>query len=218
MSKVWYFDIDKKGSLIQTTKLYINSSTYEIEYQKTPSNFAVDTLMAETISLLNKKGYKTLSSNAGHVYHYFIRKRTYLQEDLKIDSYGNKFMYVGYHNGTPVKYELISQDDSSHLSTDSFKVTFPVIILEIIFDKPYQFKNLPGNWYFNKFDNSIVCKIDYDFDTIDFKTLDNIIVKTNQELLQWAKRIAIVKEWFKVLNSIRVFTPVGHSFLCHESC
>ena len=72
MSKKQYFDLDNNGKLIPSTKLYINSGTYEIEYQKTPSNFAVDTLMAETISLLNKKGYKTLSSNAGHVYHYFI--------------------------------------------------------------------------------------------------------------------------------------------------
>lgn len=215
MSKVWYFDIDKKGSLIQTTKLYINSSTYEIEYQKTPSNFAVDTLMAETISLLNKKGYKTLSSNAGHVYHYFIRKRTYSQEDLKTDSNGNKYMYVGYHGGVSVKYQLVSEDSNDYKEytpknsevklgrqkVDNytyfnavFKVTFPIVTLIVMFNKQYSFTGLPNNWYFNSNDNSIICKIDYDFDTIDFKTLDDIIVKTNQELLQWAKRIAIVKE------------------------
>jgi len=189
MSNIKYFDLDSDGKLVPASKMYINNNTYEVEQQKTISNFEVDTLMAETISLLNQKGYKTLSSNAGHVYHHFFRSKTYTQEDLKTDNNGTSYLYVGYHNGTPVKYELISQDDINQedLTTGMFRVTFPVVKLYILFDKQYAFNNLPSNWYFNANDNTIVCKIDYNFDTLDFKVLSNDIIKANHDLLRWVK-------------------------------
>ncbi len=192
MSKTKYFDLDKNGKLMPSTKVYLNSNTYEVEQQKTSSNFEVDTLMAETISLLNHKGYKTLSSNAGHVYQYFIRDGVYYsQEDLKTDNNGTSYLYVGCHNGTPVKYELISQDNinQENLTTGIFKVTFPIIKLYILFDKQYSFNDLPSGWYLYANDNTIICKIDYNFDTLDFKELDSLITKANQDLLQWVREL-----------------------------
>lgn len=200
MSKSKYFDLGNNGKLVQATKLYINNNTFGIEQEKTENNFEVDTLMAETISLLNKKGYKTLSSNAGHVYHYFIRKRAYSKEDLKTDSNGIKFMYVGYHNGTPVKYELVSQDSndfieykSSHqdlvLSKDYgvFRVTIPVITIQITFNKSYDFQDLPRDWKTD--DCTIMHKIFYYFDTLNIQQLEQEIIKSNEEILNWVKQL-----------------------------
>lgn len=191
MGRTKYFDIDNNNQLINATKLYINSKNYEVESQKTTSNFDVDILMANTISLLNQKGYHTLSSNAGHVYHYFINKKSYFEEDLKVDNRGNKYMYVMYHNEIPVKYELISKEETSQedLTMGIFKVTFPIIKIYIVFANQYSFTNLPRNWYFNHNDNTLINKIYYDFDNLDFQQLHNNIVKANKELFHWAEEL-----------------------------
>ncbi|MBN2838591.1 MAG: hypothetical protein JXM74_07520, partial [Fusobacteriaceae bacterium] len=45
---------------------FINYNSFDIEENKNNLNFEVDDLMASTISILNKKGYYTVSSCAGH--------------------------------------------------------------------------------------------------------------------------------------------------------
>lgn len=164
MSKTKYFDRDNKGQLISATKCYINAVTYEIETTKTDDNFEVDTLIAKSISLLNQKGYHTISSNAGHVYHYFLSKHSYTKKSLQIDDNGNKYMYLGYHGGYPVKYELVSEeskdfveyqnshpilslDEVDDMSVGIFRVTFPHTTLKIEFIEQYDFPNLPTDWF-----------------------------------------------------------------------
>ncbi len=200
MKKSKYFDQDVKGNFIPAVKLYINNKTFNIENKKTNNNFEVDTLVADAISLLNKKGYKTISSNAGHVYHYFVRKRPYSRNNLLIDENNNQYMYVMYHGDFPVKYELVSQDSYGFLEYKKqhpklqltngyglFKVTIPIVKTEIRFAEKYYFANLPSNYVMDEF--SILSKIYYDFNTLNIDDLELKIINANKELLKWVKQL-----------------------------
>lgn len=226
MSKTKNFDRNEDGNLISATKLYINSKTYEIENQEMNDNFAVDTLIAETISILNKKGYKTICSNAGHVYHYFLRHFWYKEEEL-INNGDKQYLIVGYHgdldgSAFPVKYELVSRDSkefaeyiethkniSFETSGDDkinvFRVMFPIIIISIKFNKPYDFFDLPHDFFsqdivVRQFEGrtkdysqiqEIMSRIDYDFEEFNEEMLLKEIEKKNNDLLLWTKDLPI---------------------------
>lgn len=201
--KIKYFDLSQ-GQFIPATKLYIHYDTYEIESQKTNHNFEVDTLIANSISQLAKKGYKTISSNSGHVYHYFLNKWSYFQDSLLTDNNHHQYMFLEYSGGLPVKYELVSQDSDDFLEYQSqhpqillkntydisvgiFRVTIPIVKVEIVFDKKYNFPTLPNK--FRTDGNSIVSKIYYDFDTLNLDKLQLEIIKINKEILDWVKHL-----------------------------
>jgi len=200
MEKVKYFDRDDKNNFIPAIKLYINNKTYNVESKKTNTNFEVDTLIAESISLLNKKGYKTISSNAGHVYHYFVRKSPYSSNDLLTDENNNHYMYIMYHGEFPVKYELVLQDSNDfseykkqytelELTNEYrlFKVTIPIVKTVIKFEEKYYFTNLPRNYIIDEF--SVLSKIYYDFNTLNLDDLELKIINANKELLNWVKQL-----------------------------
>lgn len=213
MGKLKHFDLDSDGNLVKATKLFINNTTYEIEQQKTPDNFEVDTLIAKSISLLNKKGYKTVSSNSGHVYKYFLNQWPYDEENLQTDEEGNKFIYIGYlcdseGNGLAVKYQLVQEDSDDYKEfveknpeaklgfqkvesltffKGVFRVTFPYTKVNIEFDEPYTFSILPAEWHNDK--NGIMHLINFSFQTLNYRELEQRIIEENEKLLQWVEEL-----------------------------
>ena len=68
-----------------------------------PKVFVCDKLIAPTVALLNKKGYKTFASCSGH---YKIEFYEYLNEDIKnLDEYQK----YGYHINR-ISYDLHNED------------------------------------------------------------------------------------------------------------
>lgn len=170
MRKSKYFDRDINGKLVPATKLYINNTTYEIEEHKTKNNFEVDTLIAEAVSILNKNGYYTTSSNSGHIYAYFLADKLCYSSDLQTDSSGSQYLERLYHGMFPARYYLVSIDDEeykyyimehknifdcgnflekitgdSHGNKRIFRVVFSRILIRIEFKECYDFHSLPDN-------------------------------------------------------------------------
>lgn len=82
---------------------YINFQTKEIENSKTEFNFEVDDLMAETISILNKKGYFTTACCSGHTeYNDWVTEMPKEEVDNEITK------------GTIKKEQIIKELDGSY--------------------------------------------------------------------------------------------------------
>ena len=96
---------------------YLNSNTFEI----VNDIFEVDKLIAETISILNKKGYHTLYCCSGHVKDPRLYEKYHLHKDELNGIYD---------------YHIINEED------DYVDVLIPYqdTVVYIMFDKKYDFK------------------------------------------------------------------------------
>lgn len=171
---------------------FIDSTTYEI----IPDNkiIEVDDEIAETISVLNKKGYKTEYCCGGHInkyeYYSMICDKCFMDEEkLKKD-------FIEYHI-----YDV---------SNERFKIIYPKAITSIYvkFDKDYNFKKLPDGFKKSPvWDDKISDWSKECFDTIEHeipyyenkvvrkvKEVHNEIIKYNKLLLEWANNLPDINE------------------------
>lgn len=83
---------------------YINYKSFDIEDKSTELNFEVDEMMAETISILNKKGYYTNASCAGHLEYDPIKFNLPAKEFKEFEKEASKS-----------KYKILKQNDNEFL-------------------------------------------------------------------------------------------------------
>ncbi|MBQ9072768.1 MAG: hypothetical protein IJY25_06390 [Bacilli bacterium] len=146
---------------------YIDKNTFEI----VDNVFEVDEDIAETISILNKKGYYTLYSCSGHVKDPRLYEKYIVQKndgDNLIDSY------------------IVDKEQKSYSVLKPY--TFTVVYIK--FDKDYKFNNLPNG--FTKKDDNIIEKIINYYDNgkkIKSDVIDQEINFSNKILLEWAKKL-----------------------------
>lgn len=148
---------------------YIDSNNYEINN----NCFEVDDLIADSISLLNQKGYKTLFSCSGHVRNpdlyakYKYRKGEFKPNEL-------------------FEYYVINENDEYIETLEPYSFTS----CYVMFDKQYEFKILPKG--FVLYPNNIIDRVIYFYEngtkrkTVDIqKEIENV----NQILLNWVKEL-----------------------------
>lgn len=200
------YETYKNGKLFQAKKRYINKDTYDVEETPTKSNFAVDSSIAEVISILNKKGYKTISSKSLKVYSYAIITRHYEDKELLVDSYGNKFIPIAFSStGYYVKYQLLNTCSKYNEKIGTFKIMNQITQCKIVFDKGYPFTTLPK--YFNYIGpftkdriGTVLIRDDYDkryYENRNFEDYEDIqkeIDTMNNELLKWAESLPTQKD------------------------
>ena len=146
---------------------YIDNNTYEI----IDNIFEVDEDIAEAISLLNKKGYKTMYCCSGHVKDPRIYEKWKLKKDEIINT-----------PDTHIIYE--DNDFKEVLRPWTFTSTY------IMFDKDYEFKTLPKGFYLDS-DNVIDRITEFYIDNIkkDSNIIQKEINEANNDLLEWVKSL-----------------------------
>lgn len=164
---------------------FIDSKTYEI----IPDSriIEVDDEIAETISVLNKKGYRTEYCCGGHInkyeYYSMICDKSFMDEEkLKKD-------FIEYY--------------ISDISNERFRIVYPKPLSSIYikFIKDYKFENLPlGFEKVSAFDKEkfdiIEHIINYYQNSVvrDNKDVYNEIIKYNKLLLEWANNLPDINE------------------------
>lgn len=152
---------------------YIDTKTFDI----IDNVFEVDENIAESIALFNKKGYYTRYSCSGHVKD----PRMYeMYRVKKSDEFDDKNL------GFIVKD---NKDDYEILMPNRYTSIY------VMFDKKYEFKNLPIGFYtLNDEVTTIYKDIMYYENNIKKKSNDiqNEIDKSNLELLEWVKTLPTV--------------------------
>ena len=146
----------------------------------------VDDDIAEAISILNKKGYKTEYCCSGHIssneYYSMICDKCFLNEEKLKEDY--------------IEYYICDVTDKR------FKIIYPrtVTSIYIKFAEDYKFKNLPpGFEKIKTFDeenfDTIEHIIDYyrDNKVRDNKDVYNEIKEYNKLLLDWVKKLPLNK-------------------------
>lgn len=143
---------------------YLNGNTFEI----VNDIFEVDELIAETISILNKKGYHTLYCCSGHVKDPRLYEKYHLHKD------GLNGIY---------DYHIINEED------DYIDVLIPYqnTIVYIMFDKKYDFK-LPKEFRWTDDKTIYSYEISYyeDNEKRNSNDIQKEIENVNNELLSWA--------------------------------
>lgn len=142
---------------------YLNSNTFEI----VNDIFEVDELIAETISILNKKGYHTLYCCSGHVKDSRLYEKYHLHKDELNDK----------HN-----YHIINERDNYV----DVLIPYQDTVVYIMFDKKYDF-DLPKS--FRWIDDKTIYSYKISYYENNKKRNGNDIQKeienVNNELLSW---------------------------------
>lgn len=163
-------------------KKYIDSDTFEIR----DNVFEVDGLMAEAISILNKKGYKTRYCCSGHIdnsIHSIKLENDKVENIIKTED---------------TQYEIVKKGDYSIVY---FKT--PGTRTYIMFDKDYNFKTIPkgfekenktelkdGRYIDVEDEYDVIYKMVYFYsDGVmkDEEVILNEIYDNNKLFLEWAK-------------------------------
>ena len=143
---------------------YLNGNTFEI----VNDIFEVDDLIAETISILNKKGYHTLYCCSGHVKDPRLYEKYHLHKDELNDK----------HN-----YHIINEED------DYVDVLIPYqdTVVYIMFDKRYDFDlSKSFEWIDDKTIYSYEISYYEDNEKRNSNDIQKEIENVNNELLSWA--------------------------------
>ena len=171
---------------------FIDSSTYEIIPDE--NIIEVDPDIAEVISLLNQKGYKTKASCSGHALDLSYYKQVY--EISLLDEEKIKKDYPEYY--------IVDKTDRA------FTLIVPKLAtsIYIMFEQDYHFDSLPegfvkeptwddslGDWSKSNFD-IIRKRIDY-YENHVRKNPNNVqkeIKKYNNLLLEWVRKLPKINE------------------------
>lgn len=153
---------------------YIDIKTFDI----VNNVFEIDEDIAESISLLNKKGYYTRYSCSGHVKDSRMYEMYRVKKSEKLDDKDLGFI---------VKY---NKDDYEILMPNRYTSIY------VMFDKKYEFDNLPDGFYILDDEVTTIYKdIMYYENNIKKKSNDiqSEIDKSNYELLEWVKTLPMIK-------------------------
>lgn len=164
--------------MIKLTK-YIDLKTFDII--ENPTFFDVDDNIAEAVSILNKNGYITISSCAGHNKNGFLMPT--IREPIE---YYSKWIKK-YQNDSSV--HLVDKDDKFFYHKDEEEAT----CIYICFKEKYDFDFLPDGFEFSdSFDKYSVYKMCYFFKDgkrrLD-KDIDSELIHCQEVLLDWAKNL-----------------------------
>ncbi len=153
---------------------YIDTKTFDI----VNNVFEVDEKIAESISLLNKKGYYTRYSCSGHVKDPRMYEMYRVKKSEKFDD--KDLGYVVKDN----------EDDYEILMPNRYTSIY------VMFDKKYEFDNLPIGFYTLDDEVTTIYKdIMYYENKIKKKSndIESEIKKFNIKLLEWVKSLPIIK-------------------------
>ena len=177
------YDILLVGDKMCNVK-YIDKNTFEIR----DDVFEVDDLIADTIILLNKKGYKTKYCCAGH---------------------NDKSIRTGLVNKQETEGDLLKRYDIDVITitkeNEKFRIYFRPSSTDIyiMFDKDYLFKTLPkgfkkqGKWDKEKHDYS---KTEFDTITMTLSYFNGHTRKTDEAIKEDIKlNNHLLYEWVKSL-------------------
>ena len=171
--------------------VYIDLDNYRIS-SSAISNIHCDREIAEVIMELNKKGYKTIASCAGHnrsgsVGRYFIPEKDY---DEWIETFGE--------HPSIVRVEKYDDEHFVCLSKETMTTTY------VAFEENYEFESLPEGFKKTELDSGITlnCKTYYYEDDEEEtwqkmktqKQIDSEIKDAQARLLAWAKDLKPVNE------------------------
>ena len=160
----------------------IDRNTFEVTLHAEDHKdvFICDKEIANAVALLNKKGYKTIASCSGH---YKIEFYEYLKEDIsKLEEYKN--------NNRIIIKEIRENDFDYWQEVDK-------TIMYILFDKKYNFNNLPKGF---ELDNTRekTC-VEYIINFYDENNKHRTIKDVTREIESKSKEL---KEWVKLLPRI----------------
>lgn len=152
---------------------YIDTNTFEI----IDNIIEVDEDIAETISILNKKGYYTMFCCSGHL------------KDPRL--------YEMYHRKNDIEYDDIDFGYIVNKDENSFEVLMPYTFTSvyIMFKENYNFNFLPNGFYIvdeSDVNNYTIEKIiEYYNDGIrkSWSEINKEIKDINNNLLEWAKEL-----------------------------
>ena len=153
---------------------YINTKTFDI----VDNVFEVDEEIVESISLLNKKGYRTRYSCSGHVKDPRMYEMYRVKKSEEFDDKDLGFIVKD------------NKDDYEILMPNRYTSIY------VMFDKKYEFDNLPNGFYILDDEVTTIYKdIMYYENNIKKKSSDieSEIKKSNVELLEWVKSLPIIK-------------------------
>ena len=160
----------------------IDRNTFEVTLHAEDHKdvFICDKEIANAVALLNKKGYKTIASCSGH---YKIEFYEYLKEDIsKLEEYKN--------NNRIIIKEIRENDFDYWQEVDK-------TIMYILFDKKYNFNNLPKGF---ELDNTRekTC-VEYIINFYDENNKHRTIKDVTREIESKSKEL---EEWVKQLPRI----------------
>ena len=160
----------------------IDRNTFEVTLHAEDHKdvFICDKEIANAVALLNKKGYKTIASCSGH---YKIEFYEYLKEDIsKLEEYKN--------NNRIIIKEIRENDFDYWQEVDK-------TIMYILFDKKYNFNNLPKEF---ELDNTRekTC-VEYIINFYDENNKHRTIKDVTREIESKSKEL---EEWVKLLPRI----------------
>lgn len=160
----------------------IDRNTFEVTLHAEDHKdvFICDKEIANALALLNKKGYKTIASCSGH---YKIEFYEYLKEDIsKLEEYKN--------NNRIIIKEIRENDFDYWQEVDK-------TIMYILFDKKYNFNNLPKGF---ELDNTRekTC-VEYIINFYDENNKHRTIKDVTREIESKSKEL---EEWVKQLPRI----------------
>ena len=157
----------------------IDRNTFEVTLHAEDHKdvFICDKEIANAVALLNKKGYKTIASCSGH---YKIEFYEYLKEDIsKLEEYKN--------NNRIIIKKIRENDFDYWKEVDK-------TIMYILFDKKYNFNNLPKGF---ELDNTRekTC-VEYIINFYDENNKHRTIKDVTREIESKSKEL---EEWVKLL-------------------
>ncbi len=160
----------------------IDRNTFEVTLHAEDHKdvFICDKEIANAVALLNKKGYNTIASCSGH---YKIEFYEYLKEDIsKLEEYKN--------NNRIIIKEIRENDFDYWQEVDK-------TIMYILFDKIYDFNNLPKGF---ELDNTRekTC-VEYIINFYDENNKHRTIKDVTREIEEKSKEL---EEWVKLLPRI----------------
>ena len=171
--------------------IYINLDTHE-KTEDVPGYIRCDKEIADVIMELNKKGYKTTASCAGHNKSGSINKYTLPLKDYEewIKTFGNHKLLVRTEEYDDKSFVCISKETTANIY--------------IAFAHNYDFDEIPDGFEVSNFNDgtNLSCRIYYYEDEKEEtwekmktqKQIDDEIENARANLLTWAKKIKPVYE------------------------
>ena len=169
---------------------YLNSKTFEIDND----TFEVDDEIAETIYILNKKGYHTTYSCSGHSEPQ-IQSIIYVPVET-IESF--------VEMNKDLKYYILGKQKLGVQDVYAIITGFDYTEVYISFDKEYEFSSIPHNFEYSTSGNhstlsQIFNLFDESGEMFPEDEVNNKLKEANEELLNWAKSL----EYFNNKNKVK---------------
>ena len=171
--------------------VFVDLETLE-KTEDIPTHFYCDSEIADVLINLNKKGYHTTYSCAGHNYSGHVNK-----DLVPLEEYDEWTKDFGNH---PLLLGVEPYDDKSFL----YMIKYTLTSIYIVFNQKYEFDSLPKGFKLEEDDDRIIIRktIFYYNDENEEKwedckkqiEIDKEIEEARQDLLDWSLQLKPIKE------------------------